>query len=126
MAQFLVWKEDDNQDKVLENGDFVLLEDNDAIVQQIGTVLRLAKNDWFTDLDEGLRWVSDDERAILGANGLSLENESEIIETINSVFGVRQLQSLTAEFVNQTSFRIDAVVNTIFSDDPLNISAEVA
>lgn len=124
MAQFLTWKEDENQDKVLENGDFVLLEDEDAVVQQIGTVLRLAKNDWFTDLDEGLRWV-DGDKGILGANDLSLENEAEIIDKINQVFGVRRLQSFSAEFVDETSFRIDATVDTIFSDTPLTISITV-
>lgn len=124
MAQFLTWKEDENQDKILENGDFVLLEDEDAVIQQIGTVLRLAKNDWFTDLDEGLRWV-DGDRGILGANDLSLENEAEIIDKINGVFGVRRLQSLSSEFIDETSFRIDATVSTIFSETPLTISITV-
>lgn len=124
MAQFQVWKEDANQDKIIENGDFVLLEDQDAIIQQIGTVLRLAKNDQFTDLDEGLRWV-DGERGILGNNDLSLENEAEIIEKITNVFGVRQLRSLTTEFTDETTFRIEATVNTIFSTTPLTVTASI-
>ena len=107
----MIWKEDENQDKILENGDFVLLEDQDAVIQQIGTVLRLAKNDQFTDLEEGLRWV-DDERGILGASDLSLENEAEIIEKITGVFGVRQLQSLTAEFTDETSFTFSLATQT--------------
>ena len=120
-AQFLIWKEDENQDKVIENGSFVLLEDEDAVIQQLGTTLRLAKNDQFTDLDEGLRYV-DDERGILGANDLSLENEAEIIERINNSFGINQLISLATEFDDNESFRIEAVVTTIFSDTPVTAS----
>lgn len=121
-AQFLIWKEDENQDKVVENGSFVLLEDQDAVIQQLGTALRLAKNDQFTDLDEGFRYLDDGERGILGASELSLENEEEIIRQINNSFGVRQLLSLTTEFIDNTSFRISVVVSTIFSETPVTIT----
>jgi len=124
MPQFTVWKEDENQDKVIENGDFVLLNDDEAVRQQLGTVLRLAKNDWFTDLNEGLRWVGG-ERAILGSDGLSLENEAEIIERINSSFGVRQLVSLDTEFTDETSFSISATVISVFSENPITVIAAV-
>lgn len=123
-AQFIIFKETADQDLAVENGDFVMLEDLDAVVQQIGTVLRLAKFDWFLDLDEGLRYV-DGERGILGATELSLENEAEIIEKINGVFGVRQLISLTTSFLTTTSFEIKAIVTTIFSDEPVTINATV-
>lgn len=118
-AQFLIWKEDENQDKIIENGSFVFLEDEDAVIQQLGTTLRLAKNDQFTDLEEGLRYIDDNERGILGASDLSLENEAEIIERINNSFGVRQLISLTTEFIDNTSFKIEATVATIFSETPV-------
>ena len=124
MPQFTVWKEDKNQDKVIENGDFVLLEDDEAVRQQLGTVLRLAKNDWFTDLNEGLRWVGG-ERAILGSDGLSLENEAEIIERINNSFGVRQLVNLDTEFTDETSFSISATVISVFSENPITVIAAV-
>jgi len=124
MPQYLIWKEDENQDKVIENGDFVLLEDEEAVIQQLGTTLRLAKNDWFMNLNEGLRWI-DDERGILGADRLSLENEAEIIEKINNSFGIRQLISLKAEFIDETSFLISAVVSTVFSETPINVNIPV-
>lgn len=124
-AQFIIFKETSDQDLAVENGTFIMLEDEDAVVQQIGTVLRLAKFDWFLDLDEGLRYV-DGERGILGASELSLENEAEIIETINNVFGVRQLVSLTAAFLTATSFRISAVVTTIFSERQVSTSITVS
>lgn len=123
-AQFIIFKETPDQDLAIENGDFILLEDEDAVVQQLGTVLRLAKFDWFLDLDEGLRYV-DGERGILGANELSLENEAEIIEKINNVFGVRQLVSLTTSFLTETSFEIKATVTTIFSEQQVTASATV-
>lgn len=123
-AQFIIFKETPDQDLAIENGDFILLEDEDAVVQQLGTVLRLAKFDWFLDLDEGLRYV-DGERGILGANELNLENEAEIIEKINNVFGVRQLVSLTTSFLTETSFEIKATVTTIFSEQQVTASATV-
>lgn len=124
-AQFIIFKETATQDLAVENGTFVMLEDEDAVVQQIGTVLRLAKFDWFLDLDEGLRYV-DGERGILGASELSLENEAEIIETINNVFGVRQLVSLTTAFLTETSFEIKAVVTTIFSEQQITVAITVS
>ncbi len=123
-AQFIVFKEKSDQDLAIESGDFVLLEDQDAIVQQVGTVLRLAKNDWFLDLDEGLRYLdaTEQERQILGAPNLSLENETEIIEKINGVFGVVSLIDLNAEFLNDnTTFSITGEVTTIFSTIPLTV-----
>lgn len=127
-AQFITFKETEDQDLAIENGDFVLLEDQDAIVQQVGTVLRLAKNDWFTDLEEGLRYIDTEEpeRQILGAPSLSLENETEIIEKINGVFGVTSLISLDKEFLNDnTSFRITGTVATIFSTSPVIVSITI-
>lgn len=124
-AQFIIFKETADQDLAVENGTFVMLEDEDAVVQQIGTVLRLAKFDWFLDLDEGLRYV-DGERGILGASVLSLENEAEIIEKINNVFGVRQLISLTAAFLTETSFEIKATVTTIFSERQVTTSITIS
>jgi len=123
-AQFIIFKETADQDLAVEDGTFVMLEDEDAVVQQIGTVLRLAKFDWFLDLDEGLRYV-DGERGILGAADLSLENEAEIIETINNVFGVQQLISLTTTFLTETSFEIKATVTTIFSEQQITTTVTV-
>ena len=127
-AQFIVFKEDTEQNLAIESGDFVLLEDQDAIIQQVGTVLRLAKNDWFLDLEEGLRYLdaAEQERQILGAPKLSLENETEIIEKITGVFGVVSLINLNSEFLNDnTSFRITGEVTTIFSTVPLTVSVTV-
>jgi len=127
-AQFIIYKETPDQNLAIENGDIVLLEDQDAIIQQLGTVLRLAKNDWFLDLDEGLRYLDADEqeRQILGAPNLSLENETEIIEKINGVFGVVSLIDLSTEFLNDnTTFSIKATVTTIFSTIPLSVSIQV-
>lgn len=124
-AQFIIFKETATEDLAVENGDFVLLEDEDAVVQQLGTVLRQAKFDWFLDLDEGLRYL-DGERGILGASELSLENEAEIIEKINNTFGVRQLVSLTAAFLTATSFEIKATVTTIFSERQITVAITVS
>ena len=127
-AQFIIYKETEDQNLAIENGDIVLLEDQDAVIQQIGTVLRLAKNDWFLDLDEGLRYLDADEqeRQILGAPNLSLENETEIIEKINGVFGVVSLIELKSEFLNDnTTFSITGTVTTIFSTIPLSVSVQV-
>lgn len=127
-AQFIIYKETPDQNLAIENGDIVLLEDQDAIIQQLGTVLRLAKNDWFLDLDEGLRYLDaeEQERQILGAPNLSLENETEIIEKINGVFGVVSLIDLSTEFLNDnTTFSIKATVTTIFSTIPLSVSVTV-
>lgn len=124
-AQFIIFKENATQDLAVETGTFVMLEDEDAVVQQLGTVLRQAKFDWFLDLDEGLRYL-DGERGILGASELSLENEAEIIQKINNVFGVRQLVSLTTAFLTATSFEIKATVTTIFSERQITIAITVS
>jgi len=120
-AQFITWKETDTQDLAVEDGSFVLLEDQDAVVQQLGTTLRLAKNDWFLDLNEGLRYI-DGERGILGTSALSLENETEIIEKINNSFGISNLLKFVAEFISEVDFIISATVTTIFSDEPVTVS----
>lgn len=120
-AQFITWKETDNQDLAVENGSFVLLEDQEAVVQQVGTTLRNAKRDNFVDLDEGLNYL-DGERGILGTSALSLENETEIIEKINNSFGVANLLKFTAEFTSKTKLIISATITTIFSEEPVTVS----
>jgi len=127
-AQFIIYKETDDQDLAIENGDFVLLEDQDAIVQQVGTVMRLAKFDWFLDLDEGLRYLDGDNpnRQILGDSSLSLENETEIIEKINGVFGVVALVSFNAGFLDDgVTFQITGDITTIFSNVPITVTITV-
>jgi hypothetical protein len=120
-AKYSTFKETEDRDLAIENGDFVLLEDQDAIQQQLGTTLRLNKNDWFLDLDEGLRWT-DNDRGILGANELSPENEAEIISRTNNTFGVTQITEFEAGFVTSTDFEIKETVTTEFTEEePLTV-----
>ncbi len=121
MPTYRIFKETDDQDLAIEGGDIAFLEDQDAVVQQIGTALRNSKNDYFLDLDEGLRWV-DNERGILGASDLSPENEAEIIQKTAGVFGVTQLVSFTADFTNPEDFEIKESVLTEFSQTPVEVT----
>jgi hypothetical protein len=120
-AKYIIFKETIDRDLAIENGSFVLIEDAEAVAQNLASVLREAKNDWFLDLDRGLNYVGDDD-SILGADSLSLENETRIIELINNHFGVRELTSLETEFLSQTNFKITAVVITEFAEEPITVS----
>ena len=100
----------------------------DGFVLGMACVMRLAKNDWFLDLDEGLRYLDGDNpnRQILGASGLNLENETEIIEKINAVFGVVALVSFNAGFLDDgVTFQITGDITTKFSNVPITVTITV-
>lgn len=114
MAIYKIWEETEDFDLAFENGDYRFVEDQDAIQQQLGTSLRESKEDWFLDLALGLRWV-DNTRGILGANELSSENEADMINIINNVFGVTQLVQFASGFITNENFQVTAAVSTEFS-----------
>ena len=122
--KYVIFKETSEQDLAIEDGDFQLLEDFDAVEQQLGTTLRLSKKDWFLDLDEGLRWI-DNKRGILGGNDLSSENEAEIIQRINNTFGIIQITNFLAQFITPEDLKIESRVISEFSTTPIETSITV-
>lgn len=124
MATYCTFKETEDHDLAIEDGRFVFVEDQDYIIQQIGTALRQAKHDWFYNIDEGLRYIDDDQGdGILGASNLSLENEAEIISIITNIPGVLRILRFETEFLTNNHLLLTASVLTEFSRTEVEVTA---
>lgn len=53
------WKLDANGDKAVENGDFVMIDGVDEIVQFLSQSLRFIQQEWFLDETLGFPWFDD-------------------------------------------------------------------
>lgn len=92
MAKYQAYKIDETSgDYTLENGTFVLVEDLDFVKQKLKYVVKLSKNDWFLNFDEGVTYF-DNQKGLMGSRELSTLNEGEIRSIVLSVEGVLQIK----------------------------------
>ncbi len=120
MATYQSFNEDLNCDLLIENGDFVMVEDAEFVAQQIGTDYRLAKNNWFLDLDEGLNYIDGDD-GIYGARSITPELEQAFIITSTEGVGVRELSGITFDLDSNSSFTVKPVIISEFAPDEIKL-----
>lgn len=111
-------------DLAIENGDFVLIEDEEVIRQQLEINYKLAKRNWFLNLDEGLNFF-DNENGIIGNKTLSDENRAEMIEIGTNTVGVKELINFDAQIDSEGVLTVILKSVTIFSEEPQEITIEV-
>lgn len=92
MATYRIFKETPTQDLAFENGDFVFIEDREAVRQQVETNTRLSQGNWFLNLDEGINYAG--EGGILGTKIVTPDTEAAFIDAITKTFGVVELRSI--------------------------------
>lgn len=114
MATFQTLKETNDQDIAVEGGDLVLIEDKDVIRQQLESNYRLARRDWFLNLDEGLNFY-DGDNGIIGGKGNQEENRADLILTGTDTIGVKELVSITFDVDSAGTLNVPVVFTTVFA-----------
>lgn len=115
MAKYQAYKIDETSgDYTLENGTFVLVEDLDFVKQKLKYVVKLSKNDWFLNFDEGVTYF-DNQKGLMGSRELSTLNEGEIRSIVLSVEGVLQIKEFNYTIANDEMI-IELVVLTEFGE----------
>lgn len=90
MAIYRDYKLDSVGDLLIENGSFVIIEDQDVLKQQLETNLLLVKKDWFLNFDEGINLFGNDS-GILGSTKLTAEDESQFQIACTKIDGIEQI-----------------------------------
>jgi hypothetical protein len=114
MATYRTFKETSTQDLSFENGDFPFVEDREAVNQQVETNLRLSKDNWFLNLDEGINYAG--EGGVLGRKEITSATEAVFVNEITGTYGVRELSSIELELEDNT-LTVDAVYIDVFSEE---------
>ena len=115
MAKYQAYKIDETSgDYTLENGTFVLVEDLDFVKQKLKYIVKLSKNDWFLNFDEGVTYF-DNQKGLMGSRELSTLNEGEIRSIVLSVEGVLQIKEFNYTIANDEMI-IELVVLTEFGE----------
>ncbi len=115
MAKYRIFKvnESDN-DMAFENGDFVFVEDREAVRQQVLANLNHSLGDYFLNLEEGINYAG--EGGIMGARRVTTDIEAQFIEAITNTFGVVELRNIDFPFENNT-LEVNAEYVDEFSDE---------
>lgn len=100
MFKYTMYKRDPQTgDRLIRNGNFVLIHDIDVVKQLLESNLKLIKKDWFLNFDEGILYL-DNEAGLLGANEVSAAHEGQILATIENTTGVLTVEEFIFEIVN--------------------------
>ena len=124
MATFQTFKLDSNGDLAIENGDLVLIEDEEVVRQQLEINYKLTKNNWFLNLNEGLN-LFDNENGIIGNKDLSEENRAEMIDIGSNTIGIKELANFDAQIDSEGTLSINLRFITIFSEEEQELTIEI-
>ena len=106
-------------DLVIENGDLVIIYDDEALIQQLWLRLSDVLGDWFRDTTYGTDWFG----SILGKKS-DITRRTELRRVILGTEGVSSLERLELEYAN--SSRTLTIDFTVIKDDglPLDVRFE--
>ena len=125
MFKYTMYKRDpDTGDRLIENGNYVLIHDIDVVKQLLESNLKLIKKDWFLNFDEGILYL-DNDAGLLGANEVSAAHEGQILATIESTTGVITVEDFSFGIVDD-ALTIVANVISEFSSIPIELSQEIS
>lgn len=83
-------KLDKNGDSVMVDGDFVWIEGDEELAQQVAITLKTAKEEWFLDLDEGM-----DRTPFFSKTFLENEAKDSLIEAVGQVPGIAMAEDIS-------------------------------
>lgn len=118
MPKYTDYKRDEDGDRAIESGSFVLVHDIDVVRQLLISNVKLMKNDWFTNLDEGVLYL-DNDKGMLGSNSVSSANEGQIIAQINNTTGVQLIEEFESSLEN-SKYSFNAKVLSEFGTIEIN------
>ena len=106
MAKYIDYKLTVDGDREIENGDFVMVEDEFVIQQQVETNIKQSKRDWFLNLDEGIRYFNSEtlEDGIFGAKIITAEQEGQIQAAVENTLGIIALNTFELNLTTDTLF----------------------
>lgn len=105
-----VLKVDSENKLVIENGDFVWLEDDDAVTQLLGQRLRTFKNEWLYDTDLGVDYFG----VVFPKGSTDREIYAEIRKVTEEVPGITGVLSMSLD--HDTATRTLTVTLSASSD----------
>ncbi len=114
MATYSMYKRDSTGDRLIENGNYVIIEDIEVVQQLLYSNLKLIKKDWFLDLDEGILYL-DNDNGLLGASEVTTALEGQLLAAIQNTTGVLTVESFTFEIENN-ELVFDATVLSEFGN----------
>ena len=123
MATYRDYKLDSDGDLLIENGSFVIIEDEDVLKQQLETNLLLVKKDWFLNFDEGLNLFGNDS-GILGSTKLTAEDEAQFQIACTKIDGIEQILDFTYSIVDHL-LTVDIKTLSVFGEIRLAVEFPV-
>lgn len=91
-------KLDNNHDLQIVNFDLLLVQDSEAIMQNVKQTLLMFKGEWFLDNNAGIPWI----QSILGQKNSLASIKSILLAAISNVFGVEEITSFEVIIDNTT------------------------
>jgi hypothetical protein len=110
---------DADNDIVVEGGDLVLARGVDAVAQECRIAVQIFAEEWFLDLDAGIRYLQD----ILArsAQGIALVAKREYRDELLKVDGVLEILRLDAVFDSATrTLTVTWQVRTALGNTPID------
>jgi hypothetical protein len=120
MATYTMFKRDSNGDRLIVDGNYVIIEDIDVVKQLLESNLKLIKRDWFLNFDEGILYLDNDE-GLFGAVEVGAAHEGQILAAIENTTGVLTVEQFVFG-IDNNKFKVDSTVNSEFG--PISINQE--
>ena len=126
MAKYIDYKLTVDGDREIENGDFVMVEDEFVIQQQVETNIKQSKRDWFLNLDEGIRYFNSEtlEDGIFGAKIITAEQEGQIQAAVENTLGIIALNTFELNLTTDTLF-VEIEALTEFGEVAQTVTIEI-
>ena len=126
MAKYIDYKLTVDGDREIENGDFVTVEDEFVIQQQVETNIKQSKRDWFLNLDEGIRYFNSEtlEDGIFGAKIITAEQEGQIQAAVENTLGIIALNVFELNLTTDTLF-VEIEALTEFGEVAQTVTIEI-
>lgn len=117
MATLATYLLDNTGDLDITGGTFSVVEDEDAIKEQLTVRLNEFLNDWFLDLDEGVDYFGE----VFGQRTITDTVEDQFKLVILDTQGVTGLVSIDFNLQSDRQLVINFVCSTIFGDVSLSV-----
>jgi len=126
MTTYIDYKLTIDGDREVENGDFVMVYDEDVIKQQVETNIKKSKRDWFLNLDEGIRYFNSEtlEDGIFGAKIITPEQEGQIQAAVENTLGIIALNRFELNLTTDTLF-VEIEALTEFGEVAQTVTIEI-
>jgi len=117
MATLLTYALDNTGDLDISGGTFTVVEDEEAIREQLTIRLNEFVNDWFLDLNEGVDYFGE----VFGQRTITDTVEDQFKLVILDTQGVTGLISITFDLQSDRLLVIEFVVSTIFGETEISV-----